>query len=213
MKKKIAILISGRGSNMAALIEAAKAPDFPAEIALVLSSRPEAAGLTVARDQGVPTQAINYRVFENRAAFDNVVDVGLKTRDIDIVCLAGFMRIFTDAFVEKWRGRIINIHPSLLPAFKGRAVHHNALDAGVAISGCSVHFTVPELDAGPIIGQAAVAVRRDDTEATLEARVLKAEHKLYPQCLRLVCEDKVKLDGDRAVFAPGIEAPAFWLDR
>lgn len=209
-KKRVAILISGRGSNMAALIAAAKAPDFPAEIALVLSSRPEAMGLTIARAQGVPTQAINYRVFETRAAFDNVVDIALHTRDIEIVCLAGFMRIFTDAFAGKWRGRIINIHPSLLPAFKGRTPHKLALEAGVAISGCSVHFTVPELDSGPIIGQAAVPVRRSDTEESLEARVLKAEHELYPQCLKLLCEDKVRLDGERAVFASGAEAPAFW---
>ena len=210
-KKRVAILISGRGSNMAALIQAAKAPDFPAEIALVLSSRPEAMGLTIAREQqGVPTQAIDYRVFETRAAFDNVVDISLRQRDIEVVCLAGFMRIFTDAFAEKWRGKMINIHPSLLPAFKGRKPHQLALEAGVAISGCSVHFTVPELDAGPIIGQAAVPVHRKDTAAALEARVLKAEHELYPQCLKLLCEGKVKLEGERAVFASGVEAPAFW---
>ncbi len=210
MKKRVAILISGRGSNMAALINAAKAPDFPAEIALVLSSRPEAMGLTIAREQGVPTQAIDHRVFEDRAAFDNVIDVALHSRDIDIVCLAGFMRIFTDTFAAKWQGKMINIHPSLLPAFKGRKPHELALEAGVAISGCSVHFTVPELDAGPIIGQAAVPVHRIDTVQSLEARVLKVEHELYPQCLKLLCEDKVKLDGERAVFAPGIEAPSFW---
>ena len=210
MKKKAAILISGRGSNMAALIEAAKAPDFPAQIALVLSNRPEAPGLTIARSQSILAQAIDHRTFESRAAFDDAVDAALRARDIEIVCLAGFMRIFTNAFAEKWRGRIINIHPSLLPAFKGRHVHKAALDAGVAISGCSVHFTVPELDAGPIIGQAAVPVKRGDTEAVLEARILDAEHHLYAQCLRLVCEDKVKLEGDRAVFARGVEAPAFW---
>lgn len=211
MKKRVAILISGRGSNMAALIDAAKAPDFPAEIALVLSSRPEAPGLTIARDQGIATQAIDHRVFETRAAFDNVVDVGLRARDIGIVCLAGFMRIFTDAFIEKWHGRIVNIHPSLLPAFKGRHPHRLALEAGVAISGCSVHFTIPELDAGPIIGQAAVPVHTGDTEPTLEARVLEAEHKLYAQCLRLLCEGKVKLAGNRAVFATGAAPPALWF--
>ena len=210
VKKKVAILISGRGSNMAALIEAATAPDFPAEIALVLSNRPEAPGLATARNQGIPTQAIDHRAFENRAGFDDAIDSALRAHHVEIVCLAGFMRIFTDAFIEKWRGKIINIHPSLLPAFKGRHVHKAALQAGVAISGCSVHFTVPELDAGPIIGQAAVPVRRDDTEAALEARILEAEHELYPRCLRLICEGKVKLEGDRAVFVRGIEAPAFW---
>ncbi|MFZ1988625.1 MAG: phosphoribosylglycinamide formyltransferase [Alphaproteobacteria bacterium] len=210
MKKKVAILISGRGSNMAALIEAAKAPDFPAGIALVLSNKPEAPGLVIAHDQGLPAQAIDHRAFADRAAFDNEIDKALRAHEINIICLAGFMRIFTDAFVEKWRGRIINIHPSLLPAFKGRNVHKAALDAGVAISGCSVHFTVPELDAGPIIGQAAVPVRRGDTETTLETRVLEAEHHLYPQCLRLLCESKVRLETDRAVFAQGVEAPAFW---
>lgn len=210
MKKKVAILISGRGSNMAALIEAAKAPDYPAEIALVLSSRPEAPGLTIAREQGVPTQAIDHKFFESRAAFDTVVDVGLKTREIELVCLAGFMRIFTDAFVEKWLGRIINIHPALLPSFKGRRAHELAIEAGVAISGCTVHFTVPELDSGPIIGQAAVPVHTGDTPQSLEARVLKAEHRLYPMCLRLLCAGAVRLEGDRAVFS-GAEAPALWL--
>ena len=195
---------------MAALIDAAKASDFPAEIALVLSNRPEAAGLSIVQGRGIPAQAIDHRTFEARAAFDSEVDKALRRQGIEYVCLAGFMRIFTDAFVEKWRGKIINIHPSLLPAFKGRNVHKAALAAGVAISGCSVHFTVPELDAGPIVGQAAVPVRRGDTETTLEARVLEAEHQLYPQCLRLLCEDKVRLEGERAVFAPGVEAPAFW---
>jgi phosphoribosylglycinamide formyltransferase-1 len=209
MKRRVAILISGRGSNMAALIEAAKSPDYPAEIALVLTNRPEAPGLTLAREAGIPTQAINHKSFENRAAFDNVVDIGLKTRNIEIVCLAGFMRIFTNDFVEKWLGRIINTHPALLPSFKGTHVHEAALGAGVAISGATAHFTTAALDAGPIIGQAAVPVRVGDTPETLEARVLKAEHKLYPLCLKLVCEEKVLLEGNRAVFK-GAEPPAFW---
>jgi phosphoribosylglycinamide formyltransferase 1 len=209
-KKRVAILISGRGSNMAALIEATKASEYPAEIALVLSSVPEARGLTIAREQGVATQAINHRVFEHRTAFDSVVDIALTTRNIDIVCLAGFMRIFTEAFVEKWRGRMINTHPALLPSFKGTRVHEQVLAAGVAISGATVHFVIPALDSGPIIGQAGVPVRADDTPQSLEARVLKAEHKLYPMCLKLVCEEKAALDRDRTRFT-ATEPIALWL--
>ena len=212
MPKRVAVLISGRGSNMAALMDAAKAPGYPAEIALVLSNRPEAPGLTIARDAHIPTQAINHRSFETREAFDNVVDIALSTRNIDVVCLAGFMRIFTSQFIDKWRGKIVNTHPSLLPSFRGTNVHQQVLAAGVAISGATVHFTVPELDAGPIIGQAAVPVRAGDTPQTLEARVLKAEHALYPQCLKLLCEGKVSLDGAKATFV-GAMPPALWISE
>jgi phosphoribosylglycinamide formyltransferase-1 len=209
-KKKVAILISGRGSNMAALIDAAHAPDYPAEIALVLSNRPEALGLTIAREADIPTQAISHKVFETRASFDAVVDVALSTRNVDFVCLAGFMRIFTDAFVEKWRGKMLNIHPSLLPSFKGSRVLQESHAAGLAISGCTVHFVVPELDAGPIVGQAAVPVLANDTVDTMAERILGAEHKLYPACLRLLCEGKVALQGSRAAFA-GSTPPALWI--
>jgi len=214
MKKRVAILISGRGSNMAALIKAAKASDYPAEIALVLSNRPEAPGLTIAREAGIATQAINHRVFESRAAFDNVVNIALSTRNVDVVCLAGFMRIFTEEFVEKWRGRMINTHPSLLPSFKGthgKKVHEEVLAAGAAISGATVHFVTPELDGGPIIGQAAVPVRASDTLRSLEERVLTAEHALYPLCLKLLCEDRVALDHGRAAFIDGADPIALWL--
>lgn len=199
-KTRVAILISGRGSNMVSLIEAARAPDFPAEIVLVLSNRPEAAGLARAAEAGIATQAIDHRAYPDRDSFDAALDAELRAAKVDLVCLAGFMRIFTPGFVEGWAGRMINIHPSLLPLFKGTQTHARALEAGVRLHGCTVHYVVPELDAGPILAQAAVPVRAGDDPDSLADRVIVQEHRLYPAALALVAGGKVRLEGDRVVF-------------
>jgi len=200
-KKRVAILISGRGSNMRALIEAAKAPDYPAQIVLVFSNVETAAGLQFARQAGIETVAASHKKFATREAFDEFVDAQLALFDVELVCLAGYMRILSNAFARKWRDSMINIHPSLLPAFPGTKVHEQVLAAGAATSGCTVHFVVPELDSGPIIAQATVPVLTGDTPETLAARVLAEEHKLYPAALKLVAEGKVKLENGRAVFS------------
>jgi phosphoribosylglycinamide formyltransferase 1 len=187
MKKRVAILISGRGSNMTALIEAAKAKDYPAEIALVVSNRPDAAGLDRARSCGIPTAVIDHTTFGgDRETFEQALDQELREQRIDLVCLAGFMRLLTPWFVNRWSGRMLNIHPSLLPQFKGLHTHRRALEAGVRRHGATVHFVVPEMDAGPIVMQDSVAVHENDTEETLAARVLELEHKIYPRALRAV---------------------------
>lgn len=194
-KKRVAILISGRGSNMQALVEAARAPDYPAEIALVISNRPEAPGLGWAKAQGLPTLALDHKLYESREHFEGQLQSVLEVSRIDLVALAGFMRLMTSGFVDRWRGRMINIHPSLLPAFKGLRTHEQALAAGVRISGCTVHFVSPEMDGGPIIAQAAVPVLPTDTAEALAARVLAAEHRIYPAALALVARDQALLDG------------------
>ncbi|WP_310348934.1 phosphoribosylglycinamide formyltransferase [Methylobacterium sp. BE186] len=199
-KPRVAILISGRGSNMVSLIEAAQAPDFPAEIVLVLSNRPEAAGLARASEAGIPARAIDHRAYPDRASFDAALQAALEAERIDLVCLAGFMRIFTPGFVEAWSGRMLNIHPSLLPLFRGTHTHEQALAAGVRLHGCTVHFVVPELDAGPIVAQAAVPVRPGDDADSLAARVIVEEHRLYPAALALVAGGRARLAEDRVVF-------------
>jgi phosphoribosylglycinamide formyltransferase 1 len=199
-KKRIAILISGRGTNMAALIEAAWAADFPAKIVLVFSNVESAPGLKTAQAAGIRTQALSHKEFPSREAFDSAIDEALEALEVDLVCEAGFMRIHSDAFMRKWEGRMINIHPSLLPSFKGLKVHEQAIAAGVRISGCTVHFMTPELDGGPIIAQAAVPVMLNDTPDTLAARILLEEHRIYPEALRQVAEGKVTLENGRAVF-------------
>jgi phosphoribosylglycinamide formyltransferase 1 len=187
MKKRVAILISGRGSNMTALIEAAKAKDYPAEIALVVSNRPDAAGLDRARSCGIPTAVIDHTTFGgDRETFEQALDQELREQRIDLVCLAGFMRLLTPWFVNRWSGRMLNIHPSLLPQFKGLHTHRRALEAGVKRHGATVHFVVAEMDAGPIVMQDSVAVHENDTEETLAARVLELEHQIYPCALRAV---------------------------
>lgn len=190
-KRRVAILISGRGSNMAALIRAAEAPDYPAEIALVISNEPDAAGIAFAAKHGVPTKVIHHRDFPSREEFARAIDAALSEIQAEIVCLAGFMRLLATPFVEKWRGRMINVHPSLLPAFKGLNTHARALDAGETKHGCTVHFVEPELDSGPPILQAEVPVLPGDDEATLAARVLREEHRIYPEALRLLAEGRV----------------------
>jgi phosphoribosylglycinamide formyltransferase-1 len=199
-KVRTAILISGRGSNMAALIEAARAADFPAQIALVFSNVETAEGLKIAAAAGVATKVISHKVFASREEFDAAIDAALTAAGIELICEAGFMRIHSEDFVRKWEGRMLNIHPSLLPSFKGVKVQQQALDAGVKISGCTVHFMVPELDSGPIIAQAAVPVLAGDTAETLAARILVEEHKLYPAALALVAQDKVRLEQGKAVY-------------
>ena len=199
-RRRVAILISGRGSNMVSLIEAAGAPDFPAEIAVVLANRPDAGGLERARQAGIEAVAIDHKAYSTRESFEQALDAALRDRAIDFVCLAGFMRVLTSWFVERWAGRMVNIHPSLLPLFRGTHTHERALAEGVLLHGCTVHFVVPELDAGPILAQAAVPVVPGDTEETLSARVLAQEHVLYPRALRSICAGEVWLDGGRVVF-------------
>jgi phosphoribosylglycinamide formyltransferase-1 len=197
MKRRVAILISGRGSNMTALVEAAKAQDFPAEIVVVISNTADAAGLAKARDSGVPTVTIESKPFgKDRAGFEAKLQSALDHHRVELICLGGFMRLFTAAFVQRWHGRMLNIHPSLLPSFPGLDPHGQALRAGVKISGATVHFVIPETDAGPIVMQGAVAVRDEDTAETLAARVLELEHRIYPDALRLVAGGAVHLDGD-----------------
>ncbi|MCJ2053222.1 phosphoribosylglycinamide formyltransferase [Methylobacterium sp. J-070] len=200
-KTRVAILISGRGSNMAALMEAARDPAYPAEIVLVVSNRPGAAGLERAAAAGIPTRAIDHTAFADRAGFDAALDATLRAADIDLVCLAGFMRILTPDFVAAWAGRMLNIHPSLLPLFKGTHTHRQALDAGVRLHGCTVHFVVPELDAGPIVAQAAIPVRQDDDPESLADRVIVQERRLYPAVLALVAGGRARLEGTRVVIA------------
>ncbi|MBV6658874.1 MAG: phosphoribosylglycinamide formyltransferase [Devosiaceae bacterium] len=181
---RIAILISGRGSNMRALLDAAKAPDFPADVALVLSNKPDAAGLQVAADAGFATAIVDHKVFgRDREAFERAMQAELEKARVELVCLAGFMRLLTPWFVSTWHNRLVNIHPSLLPAFKGLDTHQRALDAGVTEHGCTVHLVRPEMDTGPVLGQAKVTVAPGDDAARLAARVLEAEHLLYPRAL------------------------------
>jgi phosphoribosylglycinamide formyltransferase-1 len=207
-RAKVAILISGRGSNMAALIEAAADPAFPAEIALVLSNRPDAAGLARAAAAGIPIEAIDHKDFgKDREGFERALDAVLQAHGIAYVCLAGFMRLLTPWFVGRWEGRMINVHPALLPAFKGLDTHARALAAGVRLHGATVHLVVPEMDSGPIIVQGAVPVGDDDTPDTLAARVLAVEHRLYPLALRWLAEGRISVAAGRCRIA-GAAAPA-----
>ena len=216
-RKRIGVLISGRGSNMEALIDASRAPDYPAEIALVISNRPDAGGLDTAHRNGIKSIAIDHRDFETRETFDAAVNNALKVQNIDIVACAGFMRIMTAGLIDAWSGRMINIHPSLLPSYRGLDTHERALADGVKIHGCTVHFVVPELDAGPIIMQAAVPVQLGDMPDTLATRVLSAEHQIYPRALAWVASGAViiadgKVTGDlpgdknQVLFSPALRA-------
>ncbi len=196
---KTGVLISGRGTNLAALLDACADAKFPAEIALVISNKPDAAGLERAKSAGCATLVIEHTDFPGRGAFDDAIGAALEDAGVELVCLAGFMRILSEAFVERWRDRIINIHPSLLPAFKGLDAQAQALAAGVRISGCTVHFVRPAMDAGPIIVQAAVPVEAGDDAESLAARVLEAEHMIYPLALGLIAEGRVRVEGETAV--------------
>jgi phosphoribosylglycinamide formyltransferase-1 len=205
MKRRVAILISGRGSNMAALIEAATARDFPAEIVVVISNRADAGGLETAKARGIPTVTIESKPFgKDRAAFEAVLQPALDQHKVDLICLGGFMRLFTAEFVQRWYGSMLNIHPSLLPSFPGLDPQGQALRAGVKISGATVHFVIPETDAGPILMQGALAVRDDDTPDTLAARILEIEHRIYPDALRLVASGQIRLEDDICKTAGGV---------
>src|SRR5256884_4233868 len=212
MKRRVAILISGRGSNMAALIKAAREEDFPAEIGVVISNRADAGGLGKARASGVPTATIESKSFgTDRSAFETVLQSALDQHSIDLICLAGFMRLFTAGFVQRWYGKMLNIHPSLLPCFPGLDPHGQALRAGVKISGATVHFVIPETDAGPILMQGAVTVSDHDVAETLAERVLEVEHRIYPEALRLLASGGVRLEGDICKTAAGAGSGKFLI--
>ena len=198
-----AALISGRGSNLQMLLDACVDPDFPAKIVLVISNQADAYGLQRAAKAGVPSLVIDHRTFADRPSFDAALDHALRAANVELICLAGFMRLLTPGFVTAWHGRMINIHPSLLPSFKGMRTHARALAAGVKIHGCTVHFVTPDLDEGPILAQAAVPVGSNDDEASLAARVLVAEHRLYPLALSMLADGRARLEGDRVLWKNG----------
>jgi phosphoribosylglycinamide formyltransferase 1 len=209
-KKRVGILISGRGSNMMSLIAACAQPDFPAEIAVVISNRPEAQGLVRAAELGIPTVAIDHKLFGSRVPFEMKLHQALLDHRVDLICNAGFMRLLTGGFVDRWRDRQLNVHPSLLPALPGLDTHARAIDQGLMIHGCTVHFVRLEMDTGPIVVQAAVSVLPGDTAETLGARVLEQEHVIYPHALRLVAGGMVQIDQERAVVKiPFGRSPAF----
>jgi phosphoribosylglycinamide formyltransferase-1 len=201
MRKRVAVLISGRGSNLAALIAAAREPNYPAEIALVISNRADAAGLLFAKEAGITTMVVDHAAYVDREAFERVLHEVLEANHIAFVCLAGFMRLLTSWFVRRWHGRMLNIHPALLPAFKGLDTHARALAAGVKIHGATVHFVVPEVDSGPIIAQGAVSVFDTDTAESLATRVLAVEHQIYPRALRWLAEDRIEIIAGRCRIA------------
>jgi phosphoribosylglycinamide formyltransferase-1 len=205
-KLQLGVLISGRGSNLQALIDACTETDYPAEIVIVISNRADAKGLDRARAADIPTRVIEHTAYGDRESFDRDVDAALQTAGAQLICLAGFMRILSAWFVGQWPDRVVNIHPSLLPAFKGTESHAQALAAGVKISGCTVHFVSPEMDAGPIILQAAVPVLADDDEDSLAARVLTAEHQCYPRAVRLIAENRVIVEDGRVIVTDGATA-------
>ncbi|WP_175719338.1 phosphoribosylglycinamide formyltransferase [Burkholderia anthina] len=200
--KKLVILISGRGSNMEAIVRACAQERWPAEIAAVIANRPDAAGLAFAASHGVATAVVDHRSFDGRDSFDAALAAEIDRFAPDLVVLAGFMRILTPDFVRRYEGRLLNIHPSLLPSFKGIHTHQQALDAGVALHGASVHFVIPELDSGAIVAQGAVPVRAGDDAAALARRVLTVEHVLYPRAVRWFVEGRLRLENGRAVVAP-----------
>ena len=204
MKRRVAILISGRGSNMVALIESARARDYPAEIVLVISNRADAGGIARASESGVPVVTIESKSYGgDRIGFEAALQAALEENRIDLICLAGFMRLFTAQFVQRWQDRLLNIHPSLLPSFPGLDPHGQALRAGVKISGATVHFVIPETDAGPIVMQGAVPVHDDDTPDTLAKRVFEIEHRIYPSALKLVAGAQTRIESDRCITADG----------
>lgn len=210
-KKNVAILISGRGSNMVALLDAMAAPDFPARPALVLSNVGDAPGLGLADARNVPTAVVDHRAYPDRERFEIEVHARLLSAHVDVVCLAGFMRVLTPWLVRKWEGRMLNIHPALLPAFPGLNTHQRALEAGVTIHGCTVHYVTAELDAGPAIGQAAVPVLAEDDADSLAARVLAQEHQLFPACLARVADGRTRwaqaqaqVQGERLALFPDV---------
>ena len=209
-KLRTAILISGRGSNMMSLVEAARAPSYPAQIVTVISNRPDAAGLAWAKSQGIATVAIDHKSYPTRADFEAELHKALVAAKVNLVALAGFMRLMTADFVGLWHNRMINIHPSLLPSFKGLDTHERVLAAGVRVTGCTVHFVRAEMDSGPIIAQAAVPVHSGDTADILAARVLAAEHRVYPHSLALLGSGRARVDGEKMTIIEDVN-PEHWL--
>lgn len=207
---KLVVLISGRGSNLQSLIDACAEPGFPAEIALVIANVPGAPGLERAAKAGIPTRVIDHKDYAGREPFEDALSEAIKPVKPAVICLAGFMRILTDGFVTRWRDRLVNIHPSLLPSFKGLHTHERAIEAGVRFAGCTVHFVRPAMDDGPIIAQAAVPIHPDDTPDSLAARVLAEEHRIYPLAVRLIAENRVRVAGEKVVIA-GCRPPAATL--
>jgi phosphoribosylglycinamide formyltransferase 1 len=204
---KLGVLISGRGSNLQALIDACVLPEFPAEIVLVLSNKPDVQGLERAAAAKIPCAVVNHRAYPNREAFEVELDKQLRDAGVELICLAGFMRVLTPWFAERWRDRMINIHPSLLPSFPGLHTHERALAAGVRFTGCTVHYVAPDVDTGPIIVQAAIPVLPDDDADRLGARVLLAEHRAYPYAVRMIAEGRVKIvDGHTVITGHAAEA-------
>ncbi|MFQ5347507.1 MAG: phosphoribosylglycinamide formyltransferase [Rhodothalassiaceae bacterium] len=196
---RLGVLISGRGSNLKALIEACRGPDYPAEVRLVISDRPGAPGLAHAREAGIEALVVDYREFADRNAFDEALHAALVDAGVELVCLAGFMRLLAPDFVNRWRNRLINIHPSLLPAYKGLRTHERVIEDGVRFTGCTVHFVRAEMDSGPVIVQAVVPVAPDDTPASLAARVLDYEHRIYAEAVRLIASGAARVSGSRVV--------------
>ena len=209
-RKRVGVLISGRGSNMRSLVAAAQAADFPAEIGLVLSNRPDAAGLDFAKESGIAAAVVDHRAFgKDREAFERAMQATLEQHGVEMICLAGFMRLLTPWFVGQWSGKLINIHPALLPSYKGLHTHERALADGVKVHGCTVHFVVPAMDEGPIIAQAAVPVLDSDTPDTLGARVLEQEHVVYARALKLIASGDYRVDGNHVIATkPGAVPPA-----
>jgi phosphoribosylglycinamide formyltransferase 1 len=211
-RRRTAVLISGRGSNLRALIEACARPDASAEIVLVISNRADAAGLDHASAAGIATEVIPHHAFSTQVGFENAIDRTLHEHAISLVCLAGFMRVLSPWFVERWRDRLLNIHPSLLPAFRGLDTHRRVLEAGARFSGCTVHLVRAEVDDGPIVVQAVVPVRQDDTEGSLAARVLAAEHRCYPMALELLASGRARVIGERVVIDSAVAPDALVLN-
>ncbi|MCI5050011.1 MAG: phosphoribosylglycinamide formyltransferase [Rickettsiales bacterium] len=209
-KKRVVVLISGNGSNLQSLIDACAAPEFPAQIVQVISNSDQAFGLNRAQKVGIDTLVIDHTSFSNREEFDAALHEALLAADADIVCLAGFMRVLTDSFVRLWNGKMLNIHPSLLPAYKGLHTHRRAIEDGVKFAGCTIHYVVPELDSGPIIVQAVVPVLPGDTEQSLAARVLEQEHKIYPKALEWLANGSLALKNNKAELSVE-ESPASCL--
>ena len=210
-RKRIGVLISGRGTNLQSLIDACSAPDYPAEISLVISNRLKAYGLERAQNAGIEARVINHKQYPSREAFDADLNGALREAGVEIVCNAGFMRLLTEGFVEAWRDRQLNIHPSLLPSFRGLHPQRQALDAGVCVSGVTVHFVRHEMDAGPILAQAAVPVHADDTEDSLSERILQAEHRLYPHALQLVASERAWVEGETVRYATAADKAALFI--
>ncbi|MEP3671646.1 MAG: phosphoribosylglycinamide formyltransferase [Hyphomicrobiales bacterium] len=206
-KKRVAVLISGGGTNLQSLIDATSAANFPAQICLVISNKADAYGLTRAQKAGIDTRTLPHKDYESRSAFDEALDKALKDANIELICLAGFMRLLTPVFIEKWTNKILNIHPSLLPSFPGLHVHQRAIDAGVRFSGCTVHIVREEMDVGPIIAQAVVPLAQDDTADTLAARILASEHEIYPKALEWIASGQAEIIGERVFLDQALSVP------